>query len=150
MSHGAVYGDWLCDVIDRLDLREVVVVGHSLGAVVALAGAARGAPFAGIVLYNPAGLVRLRVTARVLAATLPWLARPSSFTAERLVRTMTTKAVPDHLVAWMVQVGRHVRTSLTPVTSCPTSNHFTSSEPYGHPSALASEVERNTLNFGKR
>ena len=110
----AAYGDWLGDVINQLDLREVVVVGHSLGAVVAMAGAARGAPVAAMVLYNPAGLVRLRVTARVLAATLPWLTRPSSVTAERLVRTMTTQAVPDHLAAWMALVGRHVRTSLAP------------------------------------
>lgn len=110
----AAYGDWLCDVIRHLELRDAVVVGHSMGAVVALAGAARGAPVSGLVLYNPAGLVRLRVTPRALAVTLPWLTRPSNTTAERLLRTMTTKPVPDHLSAWMALVGRHVHTSLAP------------------------------------
>lgn len=109
-----VYGDWLRSVVAQLDARGAVVVGHSLGGSIALAGAARGADVAALVLANPAGLARLRVSATVLARTARWLLRPSPATAEGLLATMTTGRVPEHLVGWMALVGRHVRTSLAP------------------------------------
>jgi pimeloyl-ACP methyl ester carboxylesterase len=110
----AAYGQWLPTVLSELGLTDAVLVGHSLGGRIALLGASQGPPVSSLALFNPAGLTRLRVTARVLAETLPWLVRPTPRAAERLVGLMTTRPVPQYLAEWMSLVGRHVRTSLAP------------------------------------
>ena len=108
------YGDWLRVLIEEQDLAGAVVVGHSRGGEVALAGAARGANVRGLALFNPAGLFRVRVTPRSLVHAMRWVVRPSPRSAAALLATMTTEPVPQHLVDWMALVGRHVRTSLAP------------------------------------
>lgn len=114
-AQGAVaYGDWLCALVEEHGLAGGVVVGHSRGGQIALAGAARGANVAGLALFNPAGLFRVRVTPRALLHAVRWMARPSPTTAAALLDTMSTQVVPAHLVDWMTLVGRHVRTSLAP------------------------------------
>jgi pimeloyl-ACP methyl ester carboxylesterase len=94
----------------------VVLLGHSRGAAVALS--ARPGTVAGIVLVCPAGLCRVRVTPRVLAATLPWLVRPSSSRSARLVRVMSgpSQALPDAPAhaRWLTLVARATRTTGAP------------------------------------
>lgn len=93
----------------------VVVVGHSLGGAVSLACDAP--QIVGRVLLSSAGLVRLRVPAPLLAATLPWLLRPTVARSTALVRRMAAPGqgyVADHLGEWMDLVGRCCRTSLAP------------------------------------
>ena len=112
---GAVaYGDWLRGLVEQQGLSGAVVVGHSRGGEIALAGAARGANVRGLALFDPAGLFRVRVTPGSLIHAVRWVTRPSTRTAAALLATMSTEPVPGHLADWMALVGRHVRTSLAP------------------------------------
>ncbi|GGZ21135.1 alpha/beta fold hydrolase [Streptomyces poonensis] len=108
------YGRWLAGTLEQITDGPVVVVGHSLGAAIALACPSER--IAGRVLVSPGGLVRLRVGAPVLGATLPWMLRPSPTRAERLLTFMTGPghAVPPELSTWMDLVGSSCRSSLAP------------------------------------
>lgn len=110
----AWYGQWLSEALEQVAPGRAVVVGHSLGGAIALTCASP--LIAGRVLVSPAGLTRLRVSLPVLAATLPWLARPSVPRAERLLRLMMAPGalVPDELSEWMAVVARCCRSSLAP------------------------------------
>jgi pimeloyl-ACP methyl ester carboxylesterase len=73
------YGVWLREVVDGLGLERPVVVGHSLGGLVALLAASGDPSIEGLVLVDPAGLIRVRPA--MLATTIRWLVRrdePSS------------------------------------------------------------------------
>ncbi|WP_405501711.1 alpha/beta fold hydrolase [Streptomyces anulatus] len=109
------YGKWLAEALAQAVPGPVVVVGHSLGGAVSLACDAP--QIVGRVLLSSAGLVRLRVPAPLLAATLPWLLRPTVARSTALVRRMAAPGqghVADHLGEWMDLVGRCCRTSLAP------------------------------------
>ncbi|WP_371623946.1 alpha/beta hydrolase [Streptomyces sp. NBC_01116] len=109
------YGKWLTEALARAAPGPVVVVGHSLGGAVALACDAP--QIVGRVLLSSAGIVRLRVPAPLLAATVPWLLRPTVARSAALVRHMAAPGqgrVPDGLGEWMDLVGRCCRTSLAP------------------------------------
>ena len=83
------YGAWLDEVLTAATAGPVVVVGHSLGGAVALA-----CPTPRIrarVAVSTAGLIRLRVTPRLLSATAPWLARPNPDRTRRLLRLMAAR-----------------------------------------------------------
>ncbi len=109
---------WLADVVAAL--REpsadtpILVVGHSRGAVVALQ--AEPEEVDGLVLLSPAGLVPVRVTARLLGATLPWLARPTAARSARLLELMSGpgSAADADLVDWMTLVARGTRATGAP------------------------------------
>jgi pimeloyl-ACP methyl ester carboxylesterase len=108
------YGPWLGEVLDEAAETPAIVVGHSLGGGVALAS--DSPRIAGRVLLAPAGLVRLRITARVFTATLPWLIHPRYHNSGRL---LTMLHGPGHrpsatAASWLTQVGRHTRTSFAP------------------------------------
>ncbi|MEU1866790.1 alpha/beta fold hydrolase [Streptomyces gardneri] len=108
------YGRWLTETLTRVTPDPAVVVGHSLGGAIALASGS--GLIAGRVLVSTAGLVRLRVDASALGATVPWLLRPSVPRAERLLRHMSSPGapVPDELSRWMAPVGSSCHTSLAP------------------------------------
>ncbi|WP_274030646.1 alpha/beta fold hydrolase [Streptomyces sp. MMBL 11-1] len=109
------YGKWLTEALASAVPGPVVVVGHSLGGAVALACDAP--QIVGRVLLSSAGLVRLRVPAPLLAATVPWLLRPTVARSTALVRHMAAPGegrVPALLGEWMDLVGRCCRTSLAP------------------------------------
>ncbi|WDG30716.1 alpha/beta hydrolase [Streptomyces sp. CA-278952] len=115
------YGKWLAEALARVAPGPVVVMGHSLGGAVALACDAP--QIVGRVLLSSAGLVRLRVPAPLLAATVPWLLRPTVARSTALVRCMAAPGqgrgqgqgqVADGLGEWMDLVGRCCRTSLAP------------------------------------
>jgi pimeloyl-ACP methyl ester carboxylesterase len=110
------HGEWLAAVLTGLDLDGPTVAAHSLGAVGALRATSAGASVGRLVLLDPAGLMRLTVSAAVLRPTLPWLRAPNVATSANLLRMMMAPgAVPEHdLVTWMALVGQHVRTSLAP------------------------------------
>lgn len=109
------YGKWLTEALARAVPGPVVVVGHSLGGAVALAS--DSPQIVGRVLLSSAGLIRLRVPVPLLAATVPWLLRPTVARSAALVRHMAAPGqghVADGLGEWMDLVGRCCRTSLAP------------------------------------
>lgn len=109
------YGKWLTEALARAVPGPVVVVGHSLGGAVALAS--DSPQIVGRVLLSSAGLIRLRVPVPLLAATVPWLLRPTVARSAALVRRMAAPGqghVADGLGEWMDLVGRCCRTSLAP------------------------------------
>jgi pimeloyl-ACP methyl ester carboxylesterase len=109
------YGDWLSEVLTRSVPGPAVVVGHSLGGAVALA--CDSPRIVGRVLLSGAGLTRLRVPLPLMAATVPWLLRPSAARSAALLRHMAGPGrggIPGHLSAWMHLVARSCRTSLAP------------------------------------
>jgi pimeloyl-ACP methyl ester carboxylesterase len=110
------YGRWLVTVAGALDAPQPTVVGHSLGALVAMLALAAGAEADRLVLLDPAGLRRLSVTPGVLAATIPWLRRSDRRSAAGLLRMMMAPGrEPERdLVEWMALVGEHVRSSFAP------------------------------------
>ena len=110
------YGYWLCELLPLLCGSAPLVVAHSLGAVAALSSAARGARVNRLVLLDPAGVMRLRVSAAVLGPTMAWLRKRDDRTSAGLLQMMMgPESTPDaDLVTWMTLIGRHVRTSLAP------------------------------------
>ncbi|MGN9843949.1 alpha/beta fold hydrolase [Nonomuraea sp. H19] len=112
------YGRWTEEVMKKAVSGPAVLVGHSLGAAVALA-TTPGPHLAGLVLVSPAGLSRARLTPAVLRATLPWIAAPSPARSRALLNLMSGQAphsagTDQNLVEWMTLVARHTRTSLAP------------------------------------
>ncbi|MEV1087498.1 alpha/beta fold hydrolase [Streptomyces microflavus] len=111
----AWYGQWLGEALDSAAPGPAVVVGHSLGGAVALAC---GSPkIVGRVLLSSAGIMRPKVPAPLLAATIPWLVRPSVARSAALLGHMAAPGaggVPGHLSTWMDLVARSCRTSLAP------------------------------------
>jgi pimeloyl-ACP methyl ester carboxylesterase len=113
-DRSAAYGVWAGDIVGRLHDSDVVtgplvVVGHSLGAAVALSAPPAGVD--GLVLVDPAGLMRLRVPTAVLRSTLPWILRPTPDRSRALLRHLTApgREPPEELVDWMTLVARHSR-----------------------------------------
>jgi pimeloyl-ACP methyl ester carboxylesterase len=68
------------------------------------------------VLLSSAGLVRLLVPPAVVAATVPWLARPTVPRTTRVLRRMVAPGgqVPDELAEWMTLVAGCCHSSLAP------------------------------------
>ncbi|GAA0466458.1 alpha/beta fold hydrolase [Streptomyces olivaceiscleroticus] len=108
------YGHWLTQALEQVTSGPAIVVGHSLGAAIALA--AQSPHITGRLLLSPGGLVRLAVPAPVLRATLPWLLRPTVPRSRRLLGEMSAPShpVPEHLVEWMTLVGETCRSTLAP------------------------------------
>lgn len=109
-------GSWLAEVLTTLGTERPILVAHSLGAVAALRTAAAGLPTRRLVLVDPAGVMRLKVSMLVMRPTIPWLRKPNPATSEALLTMMMADGhQPDpDLVAWMSLVGQHVKTSLAP------------------------------------
>jgi pimeloyl-ACP methyl ester carboxylesterase len=113
-SRAAWYGQWLTEALEQTVPGQALVVGHSLGGAGVLAF---GSPrIAGRLLLSSAGLARLLVPPAVLAATVPWLTRPTVPRAARVLRHMVApgRRVPDELAEWTALVARCCRSSLAP------------------------------------
>lgn len=106
------YGRWLVEIAEALDVGPVTLVGHSLGARIALEAALVTPDLVErLVLVAPAGIVPVRPSPRAVLPSVSWLARPTTTSARRMVRVMTGTDAPalPGLVEWMTLVGRHVR-----------------------------------------
>lgn len=108
------YGSMLAGVLDAVDARDVVVVGNSLGAAMALA--CESERIAARVLYSPGGIVPLRTDALLVRRSAEWLLRPSPERARRLLELFVApgSSPSESVVAWMDLVARYCRTTLAP------------------------------------
>lgn len=105
---GEVYGRWLGELIPRLSDEPVIVMGHALGAGIALA-ATPSESVAGMILVNPAGLTVIRRSARWRWLRAKWIARPSKETSTQLISyTTAPDSVPSSsLIRWYTMVSEH-------------------------------------------
>jgi pimeloyl-ACP methyl ester carboxylesterase len=108
------YGRWVDEIVAHLQADRLVLTGHSLGAAITLAADTSGV--AGLLLLDPAGLIRLRVSPSVLAATLPWLWRPTPARSARLLQHMHAPGWQPSAthIEWMTLAARHTRSTLAP------------------------------------
>jgi pimeloyl-ACP methyl ester carboxylesterase len=108
------YGAWVDGLVAHLSATALVLAGHSLGAAVALS--ADPSAVAGLVLADPAGLVRLRVSPGLLVDTIPWLLRPTPTRSARLLQRMhaADRRPSTEEAEWMTLVARHTRSTLAP------------------------------------
>ncbi|PXY36104.1 alpha/beta fold hydrolase [Prauserella flavalba] len=108
------YGRWLTELIEQTVRGPVTVLGHSLGAAIALACGSSLVRHQ--VLVSPGGLTRLRITPAVLVASTGWVLRRTPAASARLLRLMHGPAHTPRpeLVEWMTLVARHVRSTADP------------------------------------
>lgn len=115
------YAGWVTEVLAAVAPRapgpptgRTVLVGHSRGAAVALS--APPAAVDSLILLSPAGLAKVRLTATLLARTLPWLLRPTDTRSAALVALMSGEPDAAHpqVVEWMTLVARATRTTGAP------------------------------------
>lgn len=110
----AWYGRVLDEVLAATDLDNVVVVGNSLGAAVALAA---GSPrIAARALISPAGFIRLTVDPAVTLASAGWLLRPTLDRTRRMLSLFVAagEEPPETEVEWMTLLASCCRTTLAP------------------------------------
>lgn len=110
------YGAWLDEVLPRLVDRPAIILGHSLGAAVALAG--KPNPLVkGMVLVAAAGLTAPATSPELMRVTLPWMIGPREDKSTRLLNFMSGPdfRYPVHpFASWMTMVGKYCKTSLAP------------------------------------
>jgi pimeloyl-ACP methyl ester carboxylesterase len=110
----AWYGRALDETLAAMDADRVVVVGHSLGAAVALA--ADSPRIAARALVSPAGIMRLSVDPKLALASTMWLLRPTPANTRRMLRLFVAPGLtpPEAEVAWMALMAACCRTTLAP------------------------------------
>jgi len=113
------YGTWLSEAIEQISTGPVTVVGHSLGAAIALS--CESPRIERLILASPGGLTRLRMTPSMLITSAAWFLRPTATRSARLLRAMLA---PGHLprkelVEWMTLVALHARSTAAPGTVRP-------------------------------
>ena len=110
----AWYGRTLDEILAAMDVDNVVVVGNSLGAAVALS--ANSSRIAARVLVSPAGFMRLRMDPKLMLASAVWLVRPTVEHTRRMLRLFVAPGaeVPETEVEWMALMGECCRTTLAP------------------------------------
>lgn len=109
----AAYGTWFEEVLAALVDRPVIVVGHALGAAVALASKPSERVRA-LVLLDPAGLTAAANSPELMRVTLPWMIGPREDKSTRLLNFLSG---PDFryrvhpYAAWMTMVGQYCKIS---------------------------------------
>jgi|GEM_PF-1116344 len=110
----AWYARWLADVLAQTVTEPVIVLGHSLGGGIMLA--CNSSQIGGRLLVSTAGLARPKVSPGIIAATLPWLARPTQAHSAALIRRLLApgRIPPPSLIDWYTLIARHTRTTFAP------------------------------------
>src|SRR3954469_1410278 len=112
------YSQWVTDLLrwvrGQHPASQVLVAGHSRGAAVALS-----APpdlVDGVVALSPAGIISVRPSREMVAASVPWLVRRNEQGSRRLLGYMSGPGhtASEELVEWLTLVARSTRTSGAP------------------------------------
>ena len=112
---GTAYAEWLVTLLNGLSIDRAHVMGHSLGGGLALKLAAFAPERVGkVVLIDPAGIIRLRITPRIIWKSMPLLLRPGERSSRGLLELMSVQEVDPKAVEWMALVSKHVKSSLAP------------------------------------
>ena len=113
-SRLAWYGRVLDEILATIDATDVVLVGNSLGAAVALA--AESPRITARALVSPAGFIRLTVDPRLALASAVWLLRPTAEHTRRMLRLFVAPGAepPETEVEWMTLMAACCRTTLAP------------------------------------
>jgi pimeloyl-ACP methyl ester carboxylesterase len=100
-------GPWLRELVHALALEHPIVAAHALSGRAALLAARSDQSIGGLVLVNPAGLIRLRVRPLVIAATVRWLIRRDEASSAALLLQMAGRdaQLPAELSVWLALVG---------------------------------------------
>jgi pimeloyl-ACP methyl ester carboxylesterase len=112
------YSQWITDVLrwarERHSADRLLVSGHSRGAAVALSAPPELVD--GVVALSPAGIISVRPSREMIAASVPWLVLRSDEGARRLLTYMSGPGhtAPDDLVEWLALVARSTRTTGAP------------------------------------
>jgi len=102
--HGSDYSDWLCDVVDALELERTHVLGWSMGGFIALHFAADYPErVRRLALLAPMGLPSWSETMRVLFRLMSAATFPSALRVDRLITWAIgdSPAAHDQLRGWM-------------------------------------------------
>lgn len=104
----AAYGHWLDELLPQLCPEPVILVGHALGAGIALASTPSDR-VAKLVLINPAGIVTMRRTRELIWLRTKWRLNPTLEHSEQLLSyLMSPRFIPDmSLVSWYSMVADH-------------------------------------------
>lgn len=102
------YGHWLDELLPQLCSEPVILVGHSLGAGIALASTPSD-HVAKLVLVSPAGLVAMRHTRELTWLRTKWRLDATLGNSEQLLSyLMSPRFTPDMgLVSWYSMVAEH-------------------------------------------
>ncbi|MCQ4121280.1 alpha/beta fold hydrolase [Rhodococcus tibetensis] len=101
-----VYGHWLDELLPQLCPDPVTLVGHSLGAGIALASTPSDR-VTKLILLNPAGIVTMRRTRELTWLRTKWRLHPTLEHSEQLLSyLMSPRFIPDmSLVSWYSMVA---------------------------------------------
>jgi pimeloyl-ACP methyl ester carboxylesterase len=110
----AWYGGILDEVLATAGFDQVILVGNSLGAAVALA--ADSPRIAARVLVSPGGIIRLTIEPGLALASARWLLRPTTEHTRRMLRLFVGpgEVPPETTVEWMALMAANCRTTLAP------------------------------------
>ena len=113
-SRLAWYGRTLDEILMVMGADDVVLVGNSLGAAVALA--ADSPRIRGRALVSPAGLIKLSVDPSSALASAVWLLRPTAEHTRSMLRLFVAPGSdpPETDVEWMTLLAACCRTTLAP------------------------------------
>ena len=113
-SRLAWYGQVLDEILATIDATDIVVVGSSLGAAVALS--AESPRITARVLVSPAGFIRLSVDPKLALASAVWLLQPTAEHTRRMLRLFVAPGAepPEAEVEWMTLMAACCRTTLAP------------------------------------
>lgn len=111
-----LYGIWLAETLKGLGVENCVLVGHSLGARIALAACVHLPGATSVIAIAPAGIARFRINTAFLLTSGRWFRNKDPDSSRALLTQMTERGFqsPDHLIDWMTLVARHTRTTLIP------------------------------------
>ena len=110
----AWYGRVLDEVLNTAQLDDVILVGNSLGAAVALSAASPR--ITARALVSPAGFVSLTVDPKLIRASTAWLLRPTIDHTRDMLQLFVApgRSAPESEVDWMTQMAANCRTTLAP------------------------------------